>query len=62
MSAKLNIFGEPIQPQLKCKHCGKAKGDHLAKTFNCPFGRSRSFPQYRNNQTFEALDRKEGQS
>jgi len=40
-------------PKPKCKHCGKTKDRHLAKTFNCPFGRG-SFPQFKTNEFFEA--------
>lgn len=25
-------------PPVKCKHCKKPKGEHRAKTFECPFG------------------------
>jgi len=24
---------------IKCKNCGKSKGDHKAETLNCPIGR-----------------------
>jgi hypothetical protein len=24
----------------KCKHCGKERGLHLARTFHCPLGRA----------------------
>jgi len=25
-------------PPIKCKHCGKQRGDHRATTFECPKG------------------------
>lgn len=55
MKQKYDLDGNLIKPQ-KCKHCGREKGDHLAKTFNCPFGRSRSFPNFMDAQFFELTE------
>jgi hypothetical protein len=30
----------------KCKTCGKSKGDHKAKTLNCPIGERNRFYSY----------------
>ena len=43
-------FNAPPAP--KCKHCGKTKMNHKAKTYNCPFGRG-NFPHFREDKFFE---------
>lgn len=37
----------------KCKNCGRREGQHKAMTANCPFGRSRNFPNFYIEQFFE---------
>ncbi len=32
-----DLNGNPIVI-VKCMHCGKVRGDHRAKTFQCPMG------------------------
>ena len=36
----------------KCKHCGREKGSHKAKTLNCPIGRG-SFPSFSTATVYE---------
>jgi len=43
-----------------CKHCGKPRGMHLARFFNCPIGRSRSsigITSYHRSQKFEPKEK-----
>jgi len=49
------LDGTPFVPEPKCKHCGKPRGSHLAKTHNCPSGGTRGFPSY-GQQVFEAKE------
>lgn len=54
--AKLDLDGNPIVIR-RCKHCGKEKGDHLAKTFNCPIGpksKSMGYTNYAKHAVYEA--------
>ena len=32
------LFNFERKPPIKCAHCGKIKGHHLAHTLNCPAG------------------------
>lgn len=50
MSVELNF--NPA-PEPRCKHCGRAKGRHQARTGACPIGRG-SFPTFSTTQFFEA--------
>lgn len=43
------VFDRPAPP--KCKHCGRLKGNHQAKTLACPIGRG-NFPHYSTEQTY----------
>jgi hypothetical protein len=55
---RLDIFGDPIREEIKCKHCGKTKSNHLARTYNCPIsGSSRSFPSF-GKEVFEPKESK----
>lgn len=45
------------RPAIKCKHCGKDKGNHQAKTHNCPVGpkdRTLGYLHFDKTHTFEA--------
>lgn len=44
----------------KCKHCGKSKGDHQAKSLHCPMGRKSriGYITYDPNKTFESKSEK----
>lgn len=45
------------KPEAKCKHCGKTKAEHLAKTHHCPTGpkhRTLGYLSYDKTLTFEA--------
>lgn len=44
------VLNRPPEP--KCKHCGRDKGKHRAKTYECPIGRG-SFPSYSQMHTYE---------
>lgn len=44
------VVDRPEPP--KCKHCGRLKGNHQAKTMDCPVGRG-SFPQYSTETKYE---------
>ena len=37
-----------------CKHCGKRKGQHQAKTHNCPIPSRYSFKQYSVDTEYKA--------
>jgi hypothetical protein len=55
---RLDIFGDPMPEEVKCKHCGRTKSNHLAHTFNCPIsGSSRSFPSF-GKEVFEPKESK----
>lgn len=42
-------FNAPEEP--KCKHCGRLRGNHQAKTMNCPIGRG-NFPKFHSTQVY----------
>lgn len=56
---KLDLFGEPIKPRPKCKHCGKVDWDHRSKTRECPAGAKHRTVGYTSfgPTTFEAHDK-----
>lgn len=37
-----------------CKHCGKPKGQHLAKVYRCPIPSRYSFKQYSIDTEYKA--------
>ena len=39
----------------KCKHCGRPRASHKADSLNCPFGKSRNFPNYRADQFYSPV-------
>lgn len=46
---------------VKCKHCGREKSRHKAKTFNCPYGRG-NFQNFMPDKVFEPKVKKEKKS
>ena len=55
---KMEINLNPEKPE-KCSLCGKHKGQHKAKTYNCPFNEvKRGFPSYRTNKFFTSKENK----
>jgi hypothetical protein len=49
-----SIFGNDVHMNEKCKHCGKAKGNHQAIHLNCPLPGRGSFKSFHVSQWFEA--------
>ncbi len=43
-----------VKENPKCKNCNKTKGDHKAKTFECPEPGRTQYPNFVSNQFFEA--------
>lgn len=56
---QFDLDGNPIVPMPKCKHCGKTRWDHRAKTLECPNGsKSRVGYTWFGPAIFEAHDAK----
>jgi hypothetical protein len=43
-----------------CKHCGKERGKHRAKTFECPLPSRSSFKQFSTTDFYEARNPTKG--
>lgn len=53
---KTDLWGKPRIPAINCTNCGKPKGNHKAKTLNCPFGlkhRTMGYTNYLQDKVYE---------
>lgn len=51
-----DLDGNLIVKELRCKNCGFSRGNHKAKTLNCPLSRTR-FTPYHTEQFYTPRDK-----